>query len=376
VPVENNKDGLKGTVLQSRHLAAGARLVPFAGYSMPLSYGSIINEHRAVRDGVGLFDLSHMGQVFIDGDGALTFLDRMLSNDPRRLAVGRAQYTLLLNREGGLIDDLILYRLQKGFLLVVNAARQRRDVDWLMNNLPPEGVDLEDRSEDYGIIAVQGPSTCDLLEKIGTTELNGLYYMDHREVSLLGCPVILSCSGYTGEAGCEIMTRNENLPPIWDNLVSDRGLNIRPVGLGARDTLRTEMCYYLYGQELDEETNPIEADLGWVCRGADRDFLGKAKVDEVEKKGPDRSLVAFRTSGPVPPRPGYDISIDGKIRGRVTSGTWSPSLETGIGMGFVSPDYSETGTGIILSGRGRQINGVIESKPLYHDGSIRRKPKK
>jgi len=371
----HNNGLLLNTPLLQRHEEMGAKMVPFAGYNMPLFYEGIIKEHLAVRREVGLFDISHMGVITVKGRDATDFLDRMLTNNPRLIRAGQAQYSLLLNEGGGILDDLVVYRLDDGYLLVVNASRREHDFAWLSKNRFGDVV-LNNDSRKSAIIAVQGPRSRDVLGNLGVADLDSLYFMEHRETAIEGRPVLLSCSGYTGEDGFEIIVAETGAVTIWDALVAaGENFGLKPAGLGARDTLRTEMCYHLYGQDMDENTNPVEAGLGWTCRNTTRRYLGWEAVARAKSEKPARFLVAFRTESSIPPRSGAKILVGEKQVGRVTSGTYSPSLGCGIGLGYVAAGFARIGNKLSIEHRGRTLPAVVAGKPLYNQGSIRRRPK-
>jgi aminomethyltransferase len=342
--------------LLDRHRAAGARIVPFAGWEMPLQYRGIIDEHRAVRERAGVFDVSHMGQLEVRGADALTALQSALSNDLDRIADGGAQYTLLLDERGCPVDDLIAYRFSpEHLLLVVNASRVDDDREWLAAHLAGD-AELVDRSDEHAMLAVQGPDALDLLP------LPELTPFAFAEAEVAGVPAIVARTGYTGEPGVEIMVAPDRAGELWDAVVA---AGAEPVGLGARDTLRLEVCFPLYGNDLSLSRTALEAGLGWVCALDRKDFTGaEALRSQRERDGYDR-LVAFRMTGRGIPRAG--MAIDGG--GEVTSGTMSPSLGTGIGMGYVPADAAEPGTEITIDVRGRATGARIERKPLYRKGS-------
>ncbi|MDX6591809.1 MAG: aminomethyltransferase [Gaiellales bacterium] len=343
---------LRRTPLYDRHRAAGARIVPFAGWEMPVQYEGIIPEHRAVRDSAGMFDVSHMGQLELRGPGALEFTQRMLSNDLDRIGAGSAQYTLLLDERGCPVDDLIAYRFADDhILLVVNASRVDDDREWLQRHLPDD-VALEDRSADMAMLAVQGP------EALGLVDLPDLEPFGFAEATVCGVDAIVARTGYTGEPGVELMVDNGDAETLWDAIV---GAGAVPCGLGARDTLRLEVCYPLYGNDLSLERTALEAGLGWVCALDAKDFTGADALREQKAAGGYDRLVAFVVEGRGIPRQGMAIVPDGEV----TSGTMSPSLGVGIGMGYVPANRTGPGTRIQIDVRGRPVEAEIRKKPLY-----------
>jgi aminomethyltransferase len=349
---------LRRTPLYDRHVAAGARLVPFAGWEMPVQYAGIREEHLAVRARVGVFDVSHMGEVETSGPDAEAFLQRVLSNDVSRLAPGGAQYSVLCREDGGVLDDLFTYRLgQERFLTVTNAANHGSDLAWLRAHAEGFDVELRDRLADYAMLAVQGPGARALVA--GLAEGGELpKRLRTATLTVAGAPDVLVCgTGYTGEDGVELLLAPEHAGEVWDALVAG---GATPAGLGARDTLRLEVNYHLYGNDLSESRGPIEAGLGWCCK-EDTGFIGSEAVRAVREAGPRERLVAFvLTQGGIP-RPGNPI-VGG---GEVTSGTFSPSLAVGIGMGYVPAERATPGTQLEIDVRGRVRPAEVREKPLY-----------
>jgi glycine cleavage system T protein (aminomethyltransferase) len=339
------------TPLYERHVALGARLVPFAGWEMPVQYEGVIQEHRAVRTDAGVFDVSHMGEFIVQGPGARAFLQTVLSNDLDRIGEGKAQYTLLTNEQGGIVDDLIAYELSpEQFLLVVNAANREPDFVWLEERVA-DGVELRDVSDDYALIAVQGPRT---LERLGLAEAPAFTFAD-GEVGGVTCTV--NRTGYTGEQGVELLVDSGAATELWDRVL-ERG--VIPCGLGARDTLRLEVCYLLHGNDITPETDAISAGLGWVC-ALDKDFTGADELRRIKEVGPERRLAAFVMEEAGIPRQGMAIAKGGEV----TSGSHSPMLEVGIGMGYVQAGLAQPGSELTIDVRGRLRRARVVKKPIY-----------
>ena len=339
------------TPLYERHVALGARLVPFAGWEMPVQYEGVIPEHRAVRTDSGAFDVSHMGELLVEGPGARAFLQTVLSNDLDKIGEGKAQYTLLTNEHGGIVDDLIGYELSpERFLLIVNAANRGPDYAWLEERLPGE-VELRDVSDEYALIAVQGPRA---LERLGLPEAPAFTFAD-GEVGGVACTV--NRTGYTGEQGVELLVEAGAATELWDRVL-DRG--VVPCGLGARDTLRLEVCYPLHGNDITPETDAISAGLGWVC-ALDKDFTGADELRRIKEAGPERRLAAFVMEEAGIPRQGMAIAEGGEV----TSGSHSPMLEVGIGMGYVPAGLAQPGSELTIDVRGRLRRARVVKKPIY-----------
>jgi aminomethyltransferase len=352
-------DGLRRSPLHDRHVADGARLVPFAGWEMPVQYSGIRAEHQIVRTRAGVFDVSHMGQVGIRGPQAQRFLQRMLSNDLGKLAVGGAQYSLLCQEDGGVLDDLFTYRLgDDAYLTVTNAANHARDLSWLRSHAEPFDVELVDRIDDFAMLAVQGPDARSVLSGLADGALPARFQCCER--TLAGVPALICGTGYTGEDGCEVLLDPTAAAVVWDALLSAR---VEPAGLGARDTLRLEVCYHLYGNDLMVERGPIEGGLGWACAEA-TDFIGSGAVARTRASGPAEKLAAFVVDGSAIARQGNAI-VGG---GAVTSGTFSPSLERGIGMAYLPAERAEPGTRIEIDVRGSIRPATVVRKPIYSRG--------
>jgi aminomethyltransferase len=357
---------LRETPLHARHVSLGARMVPFAGWSMPVQYRGVSEEHRAVRSGAGVFDVSHMGRFEVSGAGAQEGLQRLLSNDLDALAPGLAQYSLLTNAAGGIVDDLIVYRRDDGYLLVVNAANREDDLAHL-DALPPSS-ELRDDSDATAMLALQGPTSLELLERLadGSFEIATAPAFTWGSLAVAGVDCTVARTGYTGELGVELIARAAEAERLWDAL-TDAGAV--PCGLGARDTLRLEVCYPLHGNDIGPDTNAIEAGLGWVC-AREHEFTGADVLRRTREDGPAHRLVAFRMLERAIPRAGCEIlDADGRNVGRVTSGTMSPSLGEGIGMGYVPSALAGPGTAIVIDVRGRRYGAEVASKPLYRKES-------
>jgi aminomethyltransferase len=347
---------LKRTPLHDRHVAAGARIVPFAGWEMPVQYRSIRDEHIAVRTACGVFDVSHMGQIETSGPGAAELLQRLLSNDVAAIAIGGAQYSVLCRDDGGVLDDLFTYRLAVDrFLTVTNAANHERDLGWFRAQAGDADAEVSDARERWAMLAVQGPGAREVVQALADAPLPTRFTVAERR--LLGRPTLVCGTGYTGEDGVELLCPPDDAGPLWDQLLR-RGA--APAGLGARDTLRLEVCFHLYGNDLTEERGPIEAGLGWCCK-EDTGFIGSDAVRAVRAAGPSEKLVPFRLTGPGIARQGNPV-VGG---GEVTSGTLSPCLETGIGMAYVPAGSATPGTELEIDVRGKRRAAVVASKPLY-----------
>jgi glycine cleavage system T protein (aminomethyltransferase) len=342
---------LQCTPLHDRHVALGARMVPFAGWEMPVQYEGVIQEHRAVRSDAGVFDVSHMGEVEVEGPRARELLQGLLSNDLDRIQRGEAQYTLLTNGQGGIVDDLIVYRLEEcRYLLVVNASNRQADVAWLKER-EIAGSDVRDVSGEYALLAVQGPHA---IERLGLRAARAFTF---EQAEIDGIEVMVNRTGYTGEDGCELLCMADDAGELWDGVLA-RG--IVPCGLGARDTLRLEVCYPLHGNDITPETDAISAGLGWVC-ALDKDFTGVGELRRIADEGPARRLVAFVMEERAIPRHG--MAIEGG--GVVTSGSHSPMLDIGIGMGYMPAGQAQPDTRLRIDVRGKPRTGRVVRRPIY-----------
>jgi len=372
---------LQRTALYSAHQRLGAKLIDFGGWEMPVQYTSITDEHLAVRNAAGLFDISHMGEVTVSGSGAEAFLNSVLTNDIRKLASGQGQYTLMCNPAGGVIDDLYAYRLSVTvYLLIINASRIAVDVAWLQAQAAKftgGELNLTDASHHYAAIAVQGPRVKEFINAVipgasasifhvaAVTDLQknqiaGFHFDNHN--------ILVARTGYTGEDGFEILGPDGDVQHLWEKLLTlGQPFGIKPAGLGARDTLRTEVCYPLYGHELDENTTPIEAGVGYFVALDKGDFNGRSILSQQKATGVKKKCVAFKmTDKSAPPRPHYPIWANGVNVGQVVSGTQSPSLNVGIGMGYVPPELAKPETQLEIEIRGRRFAAVVVPKPIYH----------
>lgn len=358
---------IKRTSLYEQHLKLGAKMVPFAGYEMPVSYPDGIKaEYFAVRQNVGIFDVSHMGEFFVGGKNCLNFLQYVTINDVSKLEVGDAQYSALCYSDGGIVDDLIIYRQPEGFMLVVNAANITKDFGWLKGHLTAN-TSLEDRSDLFSLIAVQGPESRTILAEYVQADLNLKFYSYQETVCEAG-NIMLSRTGYTGELGFEIYCEHSTAKKVWDYLASRE--DVRPAGLAARDLLRMEMKYCLYGNDIDKTTNPIEAGLSWITALEKSDFIGRDALLKVKEKRPERRLVCFKMTERGIPRHGYEIRINGESAGIVTSGSQSPILKAGIGMGYVRSGLHKSGQQLEIMIRDNPVKAIIVKPPLIKGTSL------
>jgi aminomethyltransferase len=347
---------LRRTPLFDRHQAAGAKLVPFAGWEMPVQYTGIREEHQAVRTGAGVFDVSHMGQIETRGREAAALLQRLLSNDVRRIPEGGAQYALLCRDDGGILDDVISYGLaEEHFLTVTNAANHATDFAWFEQHAADFDADVVDRAADYAMLAVQGPNATPIVRELADGRMPARFHICQRNIA--GVPQLVARTGYTGEDGVELLIDPYRAGIVWDALIE---AGVEPVGLGARDTLRLEVCFPLYGNDLTTERGPIEAGLGWACKEA-TGFIGSEAMAETRAEGPREKLMPFEIDGPGIARQGNPVAGGGEV----TSGTMSPSLGVGIGMAYLPADHAEPGTRIEIDVRGRTRPAEVKTKPLY-----------
>ena len=371
---------LKRTPLYSAHQRAGGKLIEFGGWEMPVQYSTIVDEHLCVRRAAGIFDICHMGEILVSGPDALAYLNRTLTNDAGKLAIGQGQYTLMCKQDGGVVDDLYAYRLgESDYLLIINASRIDDDWDWLQSSLAAKAelsVVLKNASESLGAVAIQGPRVVQFIERIfagastAGTLVNSPLELKKNQIGRWqfdGQPVWLGRTGYTGEDGFEAVVPVSIVEALWTKVLAEGHVGcIQPCGLGARDTLRTEVCYPLYGHELDENTTPVEAGLSFFVSFDKGDFSGREALLAQKTGGVKKRCAAFKmVEKSAPPRPGYPIWVDGVQAGVVVSGTQSPSLSNGIGMGYVPPAAAEPGKRIEIEIRGRRFAAEVVKKPIY-----------
>ena len=359
---------MKNTALTKTHEALGAKMVPFAGYNMPVSYEGITIEHETVRNGVGVFDVSHMGEFLIEGPNALALIQKVTSNDASKLTLGKAQYSCLPNETGGIVDDLIVYRVkEETYLMVVNASNIKKDWDHISKYNEAFNADMKDLSEHYALLAIQGPKAVEAMQSLTSVDLSGIKFYNFVVADFAGIDfVIISATGYTGSGGFEIYCKNSEVKQVWDKvMVAGADFGIKPIGLAARDTLRLEMGYCLYGHDITDETSPLEAGLGWITKFT-KDFVNSEALAKEKERGPKHKLVGFELEDRGIPRQGYDI-VDGqgKTIGHVTSGTMSPSLGKGIGLGYVPVIFSEAGSKINIQIRKNAIPATVVKLPFY-----------
>jgi len=359
----------KNTPLFDRHIELGGNMVSFGGYLLPTHYSGINLEHLGVRSKAGLFDVSHMGEFIISGSDAESFLQKVTVNDVASLSVGQAQYSAMCYANGGMIDDILVYKKKNEFMLVVNAANNEKDLDWLKSHAKGD-IRIENMSDDISLVAIQGPRSRNILQTLTDSNLTNIQFYHFVEGRLNGKKAIISRTGYTGELGFEIYANSDDIGEIWDAIMKagqDKGLE--PAGLGCRDTLRMEMKLALYGNDIDDTTNPIEAGLGWITRLGKTDFMGKKALLEA-KANVTRRLVCLEMTERAIPRQGYTILMNDQSVGIITSGTMSPSLETGIGIGYVNRPFDKSGTELLVDIRGRMKSAVVVKPPFYKNGSL------
>jgi aminomethyltransferase len=359
---------MKNIALHEIHVNLGAKMVPFAGFNMPVQYEGVTAEHLTVRNGVGVFDVSHMGEFLVTGENALALIQKVTSNDASKLAIGDAQYSCFPNENGGIVDDLICYRIKENqYLLVVNASNIEKDWNWISKYNEEFGAKLRDLSDDYSLLAIQGPKAVEAMQSLSSLDLADIPFYKFKVGDFAGVEhVIISATGYTGSGGFEIYCKNDEVEQVW-NKVFEAGeeFGIKPIGLAARDTLRTEMGYCLYGNDIDDTTSPIEAGLGWITKFT-KEFVNHEALAKQKAEKPSRKLVAFELNERGIPRQGYDIvNVKGNKIGNVTSGTMSPSLSKGIGLGYVPLDSSKLGTEIFIQVRKKAIPATIVKLPFY-----------
>lgn len=358
---------MKNTALSAVHEALGAKMVPFAGYNMPVQYEGVNAEHKTVREDVGVFDVSHMGEFLIEGPHALGLIQKVCSNDASKLTLGKAQYSCIPNDTGGIVDDLIIYRVKdETYLLVVNASNIDKDWNWIVSK-NDVGAVMRNISEDYSLLAIQGPKAIEAMQSLSSHDLSEIKFYNFVVGDFAGIEhVIISATGYTGSGGFEIYCKNSEVKQVWQKVLeAGSGYGIKPIGLAARDTLRLEMGYCLYGNDIDETTSPLEAGLGWITKFT-KDFTNSEALQKQKEQGVERKLVAFELDDRGIPRQGYDIvNSDGNVIGVVTSGTMSPSLGKGIGLGYVPVDSAGIDTKIDIQIRKKAVPATIVKLPFY-----------
>ncbi len=358
---------MKNTALTEKHIALGAKMVPFAGYNMPVTYEGINAEHATVRNGVGVFDVSHMGEFILKGDDALDLIQRVTSNDASKLYDGKVQYSCLPNKDGGIVDDLLVYRIdEKTYMLVVNASNIEKDWNWIQQ-FNDKAVEMHNISDKTSLLAIQGPKAADALQTLTDVDLASMEYYTFVKCTFAGVEnVVISATGYTGAGGFEIYFENEHADKIWDAIFeAGKAYNIKPIGLGARDTLRLEMGFCLYGNDIDDTTSPIEAGLGWITKFA-KTFTNSEALQAQKEAGVQKKLVGFEMIDRGIPRHDYEIAdASGNIIGKVTSGTQAPSLQKAIGMGYVAKDFAKEGTEVFINIRNTPIKAKVVKFPFY-----------
>ena len=358
---------MKNTALSHIHESLGAKMVPFAGYNMPVSYEGVNAEHETVRNAVGVFDVSHMGEFLLSGENALALIQKVTSNDASVLEIGKAQYSCLPNSDGGIVDDLIIYKIkEEHYLLVVNASNIEKDWNWIssFNDL---GVEMKDVSEDYSLLAIQGPKAVEAMQSLTTIDLSAIKYYHFEVADFAGVEhVIISATGYTGSGGFEIYCKNTEVEQIWNKVFeAGKAFGIKPVGLAARDTLRLEMGFCLYGNDINDSTSPLEAGLGWITKFT-KEFTNSENLKKQKEAGVLRKLVGFEMIDRGIPRHDYEIvDADGNNIGIVTSGTQAPSLGIAIGMGYVKTEFAAADSEIFILIRNKKIAAKVVKMPFY-----------
>jgi aminomethyltransferase len=359
---------LRRTPLYAAHVAAGGKIVPFAGFEMPLQYTSLLDEHRAVRERAGLFDVSHMGEVVFRGPGALEALQRLVTNDVSKAADGQAQYSAICNERGGIVDDIVVYRRSATDLLVcVNASNRGKDFAWFRERAPKGATEVRDEGDGYAQLALQGPKAASILQRLTRDDLAAIGSYHFREGAVAGKKMLIARTGYTGEDGFELFCQPGDAPALWAALLeAGKPDGLVPCGLGARDSLRTEMKYCLYGNDIDDTTSPLEAGLGWITKLDKPGGFTGAEVLRAQKLGGlARKLVGFRLEEKGIPRHGYPVLVDGKPVSQVTSGTLSPTLQQPIGMAYLPVSHAEAGNRFAVEIRGRPVAAIVVKTPFY-----------
>ncbi|MCH3885100.1 glycine cleavage system aminomethyltransferase GcvT [Tenacibaculum aquimarinum] len=359
---------MKDTALSKIHESLGAKMVPFAGFNMPVQYEGVTAEHLTVRESVGVFDVSHMGEFLVEGENALALIQKVTSNDASKLEIGSAQYSCFPNEDNGIVDDLICYRLkEETYLLVVNASNIEKDWNWISKYNEEFDANIRDVSEGYSLLAIQGPKAVEAMQSLTSEDLAAIDFYTFKITDFAGYDgIIVSATGYTGSGGFEIYCNNDVVADIWKKVFeAGADFGIKPIGLAARDTLRLEMGYCLYGNDIDDTTSPIEAGLSWITKFS-KDFVNAEALAKEKEHKPERRLVAFELDERGIPRQGYDIvDGNGKVIGNVTSGTMSPCLQKGIGMGYVPRIFAKSGTQIHIQVRKKAIPATIVKLPFY-----------
>lgn len=358
---------MKSTALTEKHIALGAKMVPFAGYSMPVQYEGVTIEHETVRNGVGVFDVSHMGEFILKGENALKLIQKFSSNDASKMHDGKAQYSCMPNGKGGIVDDLIIYRINENeYFLVVNASNIEKDWNWIsaQNNL---GVEMTNVSDDYCLLAIQGPQAAEAMQSLTSVDLSNMTYYTFEHNKFAGIDnVMISATGYTGSGGFEIYVRNEDASELWEKVfLAGKSFGVKPIGLAARDTLRLEMGFCLYGNDITDETSPLEAGLGWITKFS-KDFVDCDFLKNQKEAGVTKKLVAFEMIDRGIPRKDYEIhDREGNKIGIVTSGTMSPSMKKGIGLGYVNLPHNQIDSDIFISVRNKSLKAKVVKAPFY-----------
>lgn len=367
-------DTLKRTPLHEEHVRAGGKIVPFAGYEMPVQYtAGIIAEHQAVRRAAGLFDVSHMGELEVRGGDALGFIQYVTTNDASKVAVGQAQYSAICRDDGGLLDDCIVYRFDDYWMIVVNASNTDKDRDWIAPHAERFGTTLTDRSDETGLLALQGPKAQQILARLTDTDLDAIRYYHFAEGNVAGLPAVISRTGYTGEDGFELYIPADRAAELWRRLLDVGAADgLLPAGLGARDSLRLEMGYALYGNDMDERRSPLEAGLAWVTRLDKGDFIGRDAIAKQKEAGVRERLMGFVCTERGFPRHGYEVRINDQPSGEVTSGIVSPMLQQGVGMCYVPAEFAKPGTAVEIMVRDKAIPAELVRPPFYKEGSVRK----
>lgn len=358
---------MKNTPLHHIHENLGAKMLPFAGYNMPIQYEGVNAEHETVRQGVGVFDVSHMGEFFLSGPNALDLIQKVTSNDAAALTVGRAQYSCMPNADGGIVDDLIVYKMAEDqYMLVVNASNIDKDWDWISRH-NTWGVAMENKSDDYALLAIQGPKAVEAMQSLSSLDLGAIPYYHFAVGDFAGFDdIIISATGYTGSGGFEIYCKNDQVETLWNKVFeAGKSYGIKPIGLAARDTLRLEMGFCLYGNDINDTTSPLEAGLGWITKFT-KDFVNAENLKKQKETGVSRKLVGFELTGRGIPRHDYEIvDKDGNVIGIVTSGTMAPSLGKGIGLGYVPTAYSTVDSEIFIRIRSNDVPAKVVKLPFY-----------